>query len=172
MDRWEVDSKDISSKTNANARQKYSKMHCEVHCASSKYKCIIGERIYYISSLLICMSLSLLTCGSSLTSGPIVIYILYLHLHCFIEDCKIYIHNASTVYTMHSKKYLYDLHGVIGDSLTSKTPPAYALSDGPIIVACQWNMSSPKGPVRQESIVKIFINKVPTLALVPYSRGN
>jgi hypothetical protein len=44
MDRWEVDSKDIWSKTNVNARQKYSKMHCEVHCASLKYKCIMHFR--------------------------------------------------------------------------------------------------------------------------------
>jgi hypothetical protein len=31
--------------------------------------------------------------------------------------------------------------------VTKKTPPAYGLSDGPIIVACQWNISSATGPV-------------------------
>jgi len=30
--------------------------------------------------------------------------------------------------------------------VTRKTPPAYGLSGGPIIVACQWNMSSATGP--------------------------
>jgi hypothetical protein len=30
--------------------------------------------------------------------------------------------------------------------LTENTPPAYGLSAGPIIVACQWNMSLPAGP--------------------------
>jgi len=32
--------------------------------------------------------------------------------------------------------------------VTKKTPPAYGLSDGPIIVACQWNISSATGPVK------------------------
>ena len=32
--------------------------------------------------------------------------------------------------------------------MTKKTPPAYGLSDGPIIVACQWNISSATGPVK------------------------
>ena len=31
--------------------------------------------------------------------------------------------------------------------MTKKTPPKYGLSDGPIIVACQWNISSATGPV-------------------------
>ncbi|GMP52011.1 hypothetical protein CsSME_00018001 [Camellia sinensis var. sinensis] len=31
--------------------------------------------------------------------------------------------------------------------VTRNTPPANGLSEGPIIVACQWNMSSPTGPV-------------------------
>jgi hypothetical protein len=70
-----------------------------------------------VSSLLVRISLSLLTCGSSLNLGPIVIHILHLRLHCFIGDCKIYFHNASTVYPMHSTKCLCDLHGVVGDSL-------------------------------------------------------
>lgn len=30
--------------------------------------------------------------------------------------------------------------------LTRKTPPAYGLSLGPMMVACQWNMSSATGP--------------------------
>lgn len=30
-----------------------------------------------------------------------------------------------------------------------KTPPAYGESSGPMIVACQWNMSSPTGPAEQ-----------------------
>jgi len=29
---------------------------------------------------------------------------------------------------------------------TKNTPPANGLSEGPMIVACQWNMSSPTGP--------------------------
>lgn len=29
------------------------------------------------------------------------------------------------------------------------TPPLYGLSSGPIIVACQWNRSSPTGPAEQ-----------------------
>ena len=32
---------------------------------------------------------------------------------------------------------------------TKKTPPAYGLSGGPMIVACQWNMSSATGPALQ-----------------------
>jgi hypothetical protein len=31
--------------------------------------------------------------------------------------------------------------------VTKKTPPAYGLSDGPMMVACQWNISSATGPV-------------------------
>lgn len=31
--------------------------------------------------------------------------------------------------------------------VTRNTPPAYGLSGGPIIVACQWNMSSATGPI-------------------------
>lgn len=34
--------------------------------------------------------------------------------------------------------------------VTRKTPPEYGLSDGPIIVACQWNISSPTGPALHE----------------------
>lgn len=30
-----------------------------------------------------------------------------------------------------------------------KTPPAYELSSGPMMVACQWNISSPIGPAEQ-----------------------
>jgi hypothetical protein len=30
-----------------------------------------------------------------------------------------------------------------------KTPPEYGESSGPMIVACQWNMSSPTGPAEQ-----------------------
>lgn len=30
-----------------------------------------------------------------------------------------------------------------------KTPPAYGESSGPMIVACQWNISSPTGPAEQ-----------------------
>lgn len=33
---------------------------------------------------------------------------------------------------------------------TKNTPPANGLSEGPIIVACQWNMSSPTGPALHE----------------------
>ena len=33
---------------------------------------------------------------------------------------------------------------------TRKTPPVYGLSIGPIIVACQWNISSPIGPEYQK----------------------
>jgi hypothetical protein len=29
---------------------------------------------------------------------------------------------------------------------TKNKPPVNGLSDGPMIVACQWNMSSPTGP--------------------------
>lgn len=32
---------------------------------------------------------------------------------------------------------------------TRNTPPENGLSDGPIMVACQWNMSSPTGPERK-----------------------
>ena len=31
-----------------------------------------------------------------------------------------------------------------------KTPPAYGLSPGPMIEACQWNRSSPTGPALQD----------------------
>ena len=33
---------------------------------------------------------------------------------------------------------------------TKKTPPAYGLSGGPMIVACQWNMSSATGPTTRK----------------------
>lgn len=33
---------------------------------------------------------------------------------------------------------------------TRKTPPENGLSAGPIIVACQWNISSATGPVEKE----------------------
>jgi len=33
---------------------------------------------------------------------------------------------------------------------TKNTPPANGLSEGPMMVACQWNMSSPTGPALQE----------------------
>lgn len=36
--------------------------------------------------------------------------------------------------------------------VTRKTPPEQGLSDGPIIVACQWNMSSVTGPWRFSQI--------------------
>lgn len=35
---------------------------------------------------------------------------------------------------------------------TRKTPPANGLSAGPIIVACQWNISSATGPVGSERL--------------------
>lgn len=31
------------------------------------------------------------------------------------------------------------------------TPPAYGLSAGPMMVACQWNKSSPTGPAEQSA---------------------
>jgi len=34
---------------------------------------------------------------------------------------------------------------------TKKTPPAYGLSGGPMMVACQWNISSPAGPKKIET---------------------
>jgi hypothetical protein len=34
---------------------------------------------------------------------------------------------------------------------TKNTPPANGLSEGPMIVACQWNMSSPTGPDNKTS---------------------
>lgn len=34
--------------------------------------------------------------------------------------------------------------------VTRKTPPAQGLSFGPMIVACQWNISSPTGPALHE----------------------
>lgn len=36
---------------------------------------------------------------------------------------------------------------------TRKTPPAKGLSAGPIIVACQWNISSATGPVIKENLI-------------------
>lgn len=49
--------------------------------------------------------------------------------------------------------------------VTRNTPPAYGLSGGPIIVACQWNISSATGPgVHQQqpaskTTVTIYHNK-------------
>jgi len=34
---------------------------------------------------------------------------------------------------------------------TKNTPPANGLSEGPMMVACQWNMSSPTGPDNKNS---------------------
>jgi hypothetical protein len=34
---------------------------------------------------------------------------------------------------------------------TKNKPPVNGLSDGPMIVACQWNMSSPTGPGKIET---------------------
>lgn len=31
-----------------------------------------------------------------------------------------------------------------------KTPPAYGESEGPMMVACQWKISSPIGPAEQD----------------------
>lgn len=36
---------------------------------------------------------------------------------------------------------------------TRNSPPAKGLSAGPIIVACQWNISSPTGPVYKHNII-------------------
>jgi hypothetical protein len=38
---------------------------------------------------------------------------------------------------------------------TKNTPPAKGLSEGPMIVACQWNMSSPTGPENKD-LVRLY----------------
>ena len=35
---------------------------------------------------------------------------------------------------------------------TRNTPPANGLSDGPMMVACQWNISSPTGPKQHHQL--------------------
>ena len=52
--------------------------------------------------------------------------------------------------------------------MTKKTPPAYGLSDGPIIVACQWNISSATGPVKgQRHAFKTDLTSAPAPVAYP-----
>ena len=50
--------------------------------------------------------------------------------------------------------------------VTRNTPPAYGLSGGPIIVACQWNMSSATGPVTFKPSSKNYIRSWDSSAII------